>query len=783
MRKYFLFTIFLALPLFLLSQNISVKSFRLLENDLDALVNYPEIDRSNGEKAALIKVVTTETGFEFGGGQLGIVKVVQKTAEIWVYVPAKLKAITIAHPKLGQLPNRFYNFDIPIVSSKVYEMVLVTGKVETIVKPIDIETQWLIINSEPTGADVYINDQPAGKTPYQNELPVGKYSWRISKELYLTEAGVVELTTTAGKNKLDLRMKANFGSISVKTNPEVNAKVFVNGMDINKTTPCILEKIPSGNLTISAKTDFYSISSQNVNMTPEQNLQISLTASPTFGSINVTTTPESGASVTLNGMLTGKTTPCTLERVPQGEYTINISQEWYETTTRKVTVSAGQLIPLVVEMNPTFAEVTVSTDPLADIYINNQLKSNGTWKGRLNPGVYTFEGKLDRHTSAIERQTIIVGTPLNITLKPIPKNGTLKIISNPIEASISLNGKDYGTTPNTLKKLLIGDYTLTLRKSGYTDVTKTITISENTVLEVNETLPTGIDITISSTPSGAQFSVDGLPIGNTPKTINLSIGNHSLKLVNGSRTIEESIIVSQNGNKTFQYDVNEGKLITFSTNPSGAEIFLENKFIGNSPQTIFLNFEKHNLKIVNGSKVIEEKIKVTQNSQTSFNFDVTLPKTIINTPCNDSDFHSDHTFFRGTGTGTSQDIKTAKAKASLDANSNLAALVNRTLKSVVDRYTSERSIGENSKFEQRFEQLTRGIINRLLNNVSTVCSKTFTKDGKYTVYMAVEFSINELLDNIKTEISKDQILQLDYDKMKFENIFNEKMVSLANEQN
>lgn len=153
------------------------------------------------------------------------------------------------------------------------------------------------------------------------------------------------------------------------------------------------------------------------------------------------------------------------------------------------------------------------------------------------------------------------------------------------------------------------------------------------------------------------------------------------------------------------------------------------------------------------------------------------------TPCSDVDFHSDAKFFRGTGIGTSQDQATAKSKANLDAARNLAASINRTLKGVADRYTNERQIGANSEFEQKFEDMTRDVVNQEMNNVSTVCSKMFQdKEGKYKAYQALEVAKDELLNNIKDKISKDQKLQLDYDKQKFENIFNEEMDKLANER-
>jgi hypothetical protein len=120
------------------SQHISVESFRMLENDMDARVNYPKRDQ-NGEMAALIKVITTQTGFSWEAGMLGIVTTEQKVAEIWVYVPPGSQRITVKHPRLGQLRN--YAYPMPIESATVYEMRLVTGRVETTVIPAELESQ------------------------------------------------------------------------------------------------------------------------------------------------------------------------------------------------------------------------------------------------------------------------------------------------------------------------------------------------------------------------------------------------------------------------------------------------------------------------------------------------------------------------------------------------------------------------------------------------------------------------------------------------------------------
>lgn len=76
------------------AQSISVKSFSLLDTDLTANTAGTIEKDQNGETAALIKVVTTQTGFTFDGGVLGIVKTKQTPGEVWVYIPKGSKKST-----------------------------------------------------------------------------------------------------------------------------------------------------------------------------------------------------------------------------------------------------------------------------------------------------------------------------------------------------------------------------------------------------------------------------------------------------------------------------------------------------------------------------------------------------------------------------------------------------------------------------------------------------------------------------------------------------------------
>ena len=78
MKRIIVFAIGIIFVLNLSGQTIAISSFGLLESDLTANTAGTMETDQNGETAALIKVVTTQTGFTFDGGALGIVKTVQK---------------------------------------------------------------------------------------------------------------------------------------------------------------------------------------------------------------------------------------------------------------------------------------------------------------------------------------------------------------------------------------------------------------------------------------------------------------------------------------------------------------------------------------------------------------------------------------------------------------------------------------------------------------------------------------------------------------------------------
>ncbi len=467
------------LPLSKAQNGISVASFKELPMDMTARVTSPVIDQ-NGDVSALIRVVTTQTGFKWEAGILSIVKAEHKTGEYWLYVPYGSKKLTIMHPKLGVLRNYFY--PVPIKKATVYEMILTTGTVETIIHDAEIQTQYLIFKSEPAQADVYIDDTIyIGQTPLDKEFPLGEYNYRISKSLYLTEAGKIVLDEADGRK-------------------EINAVL-----------------------------------------------------TPDFGSISLSSLPESGAEVFLDDKTTGKYTPCVLEEVPSGTHFISLRKQWYIPKKESVQIVAGQNLELRLQMKEAFANISINAENDADIYINDQYKAKANWNGRLEPGLYTLEARKKQYRTDSRKIQVISGEPQNITLSPTPITGDLKIASDPFDAEVFINGEKKGKTPLTLRDLLIGDYSLELRKELHANLKKTITVKEGEMTRYDFEMSNGQEVSIVSTPSGAELSIDGKPKGRTSKKLSLSYGEHRIRLSKENYNVLDTRFDVQPGKSNYSF--------------------------------------------------------------------------------------------------------------------------------------------------------------------------------------------------------------------------------------
>ncbi len=397
------------------AQNISVASFKMLPNDLTANTHGTMEKDFNGEVAALIKVVTTEQGFVFDGGMVGIVKTMQRVGEVWVYVPRGIKKITILHQQLGVL--RDYNIPIPIEKARTYEMVLTTGKVETMVTQA-VTNQYVVFNVTPTDAVVELEGEPLSvdeEGRAKKKLPFGTYSYRVSHANYYTSAGKVAVTA-------------------------------------------------------------------------QERAEVNVSLRPKFGWIRLTGANEyHGASIYIDNVRMGQL-PLTSKGMESGTHQVRVVKSMYKPYEGEVMVVEGETTELDVQLIPNFATVTLVAKDDCEIWVDGEKVGEGQWIGPLEMGEYEVEIKKESHRAMREIVKVESLNARTIRLKsPTPIYASLDISSTP-SATAYIDGTRVGETPLIKSEVLIGTHRVTLEKSGYKTVEKTVVVKENIENIVDERL-------------------------------------------------------------------------------------------------------------------------------------------------------------------------------------------------------------------------------------------------------------------------------------------------------
>lgn len=113
----------------------------------------------------------------------------------------------------------------------------------------------------------------------------------------------------------------------------------------------------------------------------------------------------------------------------------------------------------------------------------------------------------------------------------------------------------------------------------------------------------------------------------------------------------------------------------------------------------------------------------------------------------------------------------------------MAANINAVVKRVTDQYTNQRTVGNKQEFENKFEELSREVVNLEMSNVKELGQKTQQdpSDRSYIVWIALEANKKAVFDKIDAKISSDAKLKIDYDKQKFQQIFDAEMKKLGDE--
>ena len=124
---------------------------------------------------------------------------------------------------------------------------------------------------------------------------------------------------------------------------------------------------------------------------------------------------------------------------------------------------------------------------------------------------------------------------------PLPAS-VLRIISTPLQASVSIQDEVLGTTPCELSNIMPGNYQVQLSKPDYEPITRMVTLEAGkTVVENFELLPTIGRIELVSAPANATVLLNGKKVGVTTVRDQQHVFSNILtmeKIPTGKHTIE-----------------------------------------------------------------------------------------------------------------------------------------------------------------------------------------------------------------------------------------------------
>ncbi len=432
----------------------------------------------------------------------------------------------------------------------------------------------------------------------------GSYTYAVLKQandntdVTLTDAQWIAANDGSPTGEAQYCYTVTTGSISFASIPS-GTDIYLDGTLQTAKTPATITNVSAGSHTYRLSLTGYNDATGTVTVTAGQTVAVSVTLTPMPGSISFASTP-SGADIYLDGTLQTAKTPATITNVTAGSHSYILRLSGYNDATGTVTVTAGQTASISVTLVLTTGSISFASIPSgADIYLDTVFQTTKTPATITNvsTGSHTYRLSLAGYNDATGTIMVTAGQTATVSVTFVLTLGSISFASTPSGADIYLDGTlQTAKTPATITSVSAGSHSYTLRLTGYTDATGTVTVTAGQTSTVSVTLTPVVttgSISFASSPSGADIYLDGtLKTAKTPTTITgVSAGSHTYILSltgynDATGTVTVTAGQTSNVSVTLTPVVTTGS-ISFASTPSGADIYLDSTLqTAKTPATI-----------------------------------------------------------------------------------------------------------------------------------------------------------------------------------------------------
>lgn len=286
----------------------------------------------------------------------------------------------------------------------------------------------------------------------------------------------------------------------------------------------------------------YKSTESQIEVGSERHQQFELELFRTPGSIDITTTPNVTAAVTIAEREIGKL-PGKIDNVPAGVHTVTIDAPLYRNLSKQLTVRGkGLTEQLAVELEPAWANFSIDSQPSqAKVFIDQQVVGKTPLRLKLEEGSHQLEIKADKFKDYSQQINITAQQDIESPIvKLVPADAVVKINSVPSAAAVIVNGEYQGVSPISLALAPNQDQKLQFYKAGYQLSSETLRLNPAQQLEKNIQLKQdSTKVRFSVSPTDAELFVDGKSYGKGAKTLSLN-------------SLPHKVVVKKNGYVSYQ---------------------------------------------------------------------------------------------------------------------------------------------------------------------------------------------------------------------------------------
>ena len=339
MKKSLLFLLFVLHTIVAFAQELTVKSFKLAENDISAQTQ-PRKDL-NDRNCALVKVQFVGTISEVEGN---VVKpLVKHDNENWVYMPQGSRQLKILTQSYLPVMVTFADYGVEkLESNRTYVLILVKPSSQN--EPVDAGGNCYAISVQPRNAVVTIDgiqQNVSSDGEYSAMLPYGIHTYKVEAGGYISKSGSFSVIS-GDMTPISVSLVSALATISV-TCPTPAVSLYVDKKSVGNAPWS--GSLREGMHLVEAKKNGYRSQRKTIQLSQQQKLDVAFGELIAIqGNLSVNYKPF-GADVYVDGKKLGQS-PRVFNGLLVGNHQVEVRKDGYATDKKSVTISEGQTMSI-----------------------------------------------------------------------------------------------------------------------------------------------------------------------------------------------------------------------------------------------------------------------------------------------------------------------------------------------------------------------------------------------------------------------------------------------------